>query len=66
MIFLKILKNYSSDLNKLSFINLCILFWPIMSTGSLLKNWYGIEVFLVLGLLISLTNINLSNSNYKF
>ena len=65
MIFQKILKNFYSDFNKFSFLNLCILFWPIMSTGSLLKNWYGIEVFLVIGLLISLSNINLSNSNSK-
>ncbi|MBD1147246.1 O-antigen ligase family protein [Pelagibacterales bacterium SAG-MED31] len=65
-ILFNILKNFNSEFNKLSFINLCILFWPIMSTGSLLKNWYGIEVFLVIGLLISITKINLFNSNSKF
>ena len=56
MILFKVFKNFNLDLNKFSFIHLSILFWPIMSTGSLLKNWYGIEVFLVIGLLISLTN----------
>ena len=62
MIFLKIIKNITFDLNKFSFINFCVLFWPIMSTGSLLKNWYGIEVFLVLGLLISIINLNYTKS----
>ena len=34
-----------------------------MSTGSLLKNWYGIEVFFTLGLLICLTNFNFKGQN---
>ena len=63
-VFLKVLKNFSIYTNKLSFINFSILFWPIMSTGSLLKNWYGIEIFLVIGLLITLTNLNLPKSKF--
>ena len=63
-IFLKILKNFSIYTNKFSFINFSILFWPIMSTGSLLKNWYGIEVFLVIGLLITIVNLNLPKSKF--
>ena len=66
MILIKVFKNFYLDLNKFSFIHLSILFWPIMSTGSLLKNWYGIEVFLVIGLLISLTNISSSFLKPKF
>ena len=66
MILFKVFKNFNLDLNKFSFIHLSILFWPIMSTGSLLKNWYGIEVFLVIGLLVSLTNINSSFLKPKF
>lgn len=62
----KILKKISSDNNKLSLINFSILFWPIMSTGSLLKNWYGIEIFLVIGLSITLTNLNLFQTKSKF
>lgn len=58
-ILFKIQKNFSFTTNKISLISFSILFWPIMSTGSLLKNWYGIEVFLVIGLLIALTNLNL-------
>ena len=25
------------------------MFWPIMSTGSLIKNWYGIITFFIIG-----------------
>ena len=57
-IFLKIFKNINNLYNRFSIIIFCTLFWPIMSTGSLLKNWYGIEVFFALGLLICLTKFN--------
>ena len=48
----------NSDLtyNKYSFIALSVIFWPIMSTGSLLKNWHGIETFFIIGLSLSLLN----------
>ena len=36
---------------------LAILFWPIMSTGSLLKNWMGVSTFYIIGLCLSLTRI---------
>jgi len=62
-IFIKIIKNINTINNRFSFIIFCTLFWPIMSTGSLLKNWYGIEVFFALGLLISLTNFNFKNQD---
>ena len=32
-----------------------IMFWPIMSTGSLIKNWYGIITFFIIGLCICLS-----------
>ena len=31
------------------------MFWPIMSTGSLIKNWYGIITFFIIGLCICLS-----------
>ena len=62
-IFIKIIKNINTINNKFSLIIFFTLFWPIMSTGSLLKNWYGIEVFFALGLLISLTNFNFTNQD---
>ena len=48
-------KNYS-------FIALSVIFWPIMSTGSLLKNWHGIETFFIIGLSLSLLNFNKENN----
>ena len=65
-ILFKLLINFSRYTNKISFINFSIIFWPLMSTGSLLKNWYGIEVFLVIGLLIALSNLNLMNAKSEF
>lgn len=40
----------------------CILiqFWPIMSTGSLIKNWNGILTFYIIGICISLNRIKIS------
>ena len=56
-IFYKVLLS-DSDLtyNKYSFIALSVIFWPIMSTGSLLKNWHGIETFFIIGLSLALLN----------
>ena len=65
LILIKIIGQYSVN-NKFSLIHFFIIFWPIMSTGSLLKNWYGIEVFLVIALLITLSNLNYLNSKLKF
>lgn len=62
-IFIKIIRNIKNLYNRFSLIILITLFWPIMSTGSLLKNWYGIEVFFTLGLLICLTNFNFKGQN---
>jgi len=41
----------------ISIVILIILFWPIMSTGSLIKNWYGISVFFITGLSMCLSRI---------
>ena len=57
-IFYKVIfSSKDSDYKKYSFIALIIIFWPIMSTGSFLKNWHGIETFFIIGLCLSLTNI---------
>jgi hypothetical protein len=37
-----------------------ILFWPIMSTGSLIKNWNGILTFYIIGICISLNRIKIN------
>ncbi len=47
----------------LSIVVLIILFWPIMSTGSLIKNWYGILVFFIIGVCLCLSKLKI-NSKY--
>ena len=40
--------------------SIIILFWPIMSTGSLIKNWNGVLTFYIISLCISLNRIKLN------
>ncbi len=57
LIFYTVLFSNSTHVYKnYSFIALSIIFWPIMSTGSLFKNWHGIETFFIIGLSLSLMN----------
>ena len=58
-VFIKIFKNFNYLSSRISFISLMILFWPLMSTGSLLKNWNGVEFFFITGLSL------LISKNYK-
>ena len=54
-----IIKN-SNTYNKLYLISLSsiiIIFWPIMSTGSLLKNWNGVSVFFIIGVCLALNKL---------
>lgn len=37
-----------------------ILFWPIMSTGSLIKNWNGVLTFYIIGLCLCLNRIRIN------
>ena len=39
----------------ISLIVILIMFWPIMSTGSLVKNWYGIITFFIIAISIRLS-----------
>tara|TARA_B100000963_G_scaffold9549_1_gene7499 strand:- start:1086 stop:2408 length:1323 start_codon:yes stop_codon:yes gene_type:complete len=32
------------------------MFWPIMSTGSLIKNWYGITTFFIIGICLCISS----------
>lgn len=58
-----LIENKNSNYKFYSVIALIILFWPIMSTGSLFKNWHGIQTFFVIGISLSLLNIkNIKNS----
>ncbi len=38
-----------------------IMFWPVMSTGSLIKNWYGISTFFIIGICMILSNFRKYN-----
>ena len=39
----------------ISLVILLTMFWPIMSTGSLIKNWYGITTFFIIGMCLCLS-----------
>ena len=49
--------NKKSEYSLISIATLLILFWPIMSTGSLLKNWNGISIFFIVGICLVITNL---------
>ena len=61
LIFSKLFFNINYTEAKIGLISLIIIFWPIMSTGSLLKNWNGIQTFFVIGLSILLSKKILNN-----
>ncbi len=51
-----ILKNDGEKKYKIiSLIIILSMFWPIMSTGSLIKNWYGVITFFIIGLCMCLS-----------
>jgi len=53
-LFMFIIKNNNNYVLKtISVTNLIILFWPIMSTGSLIKNWNGVLTFFIIAICIS-------------
>ena len=56
-IYLQISKNPISTTKLLSIVSIIIIFWPIMSTWSLTKNWYGISTFYILGICLSIQKI---------
>ena len=60
-IIVSINKNQTSEIRLLSIITMIILFWPIMSTGSLTKNWYGVSTFYILGICISIYKLRFKN-----
>jgi O-antigen ligase len=55
---------YGCNNNILKYVSIAcilILFWPIMSTGSLIKNWNGVLTFYIIGICISLNRIKINN-----
>ena len=53
-----ILNNNYNEFTPIALSTILILFWPLMSTGSLLKNWNGISTFLILGICLSINKLN--------
>ena len=45
----------------IALILIVVLFWPLMSTGSLIKNWYGITVYFIIGISICLSKLKINN-----
>ncbi len=39
----------------ISIVIIIIMFWPVMSTGSLIKNWFGVTTFFIIGLCMCLS-----------
>ena len=39
----------------ISIVIIILMFWPIMSTGSLIKNWFGVITFFIIGLCMCLS-----------
>ena len=56
-IFYFIFKKNLNPSTIIALITLVILFWPIMSTGSLLKNWMGVSTFYIIGICLSFIRI---------
>jgi len=58
LIFLMFFILYNNGDRKYKIISIAIIiimFWPIMSTGSLIKNWFGVSTFFIIGLCICLS-----------
>ena len=60
-ILIFILKNKGEkELKIVSIVLLLILFWPIMSTGSLIKNWYGVSTYFIIGISLCLSRLKIN------
>ena len=53
--------NGDKTLKFISLISIIILIWPIMSTGSLIKNWFGIIYFFIIAISLCLSRIRKDN-----
>ena len=51
--------NNSNTIKYITLATLLIMFWPFMSTGSLIKNWNGVLTFYIISLCLSLNRIKI-------
>ncbi len=56
-----IYNNGSYEFKIISIVLLLILFWPIMSTGSLIKNWYGVSTYFIIGISMCISKIKIDD-----
>ncbi len=55
-------KNSDHELKLISIVVFIILFWPIMSTGSLTKNWLGVSTFFIIGIITFINKIEIKKN----
>ena len=56
-----ILSNSLNSYKYISLVSLIIIFWPIMSTGSLIKNWNGVFCFYIIAICLILSQSKIKN-----
>ena len=57
-IIFSIIKYNYNKYSPIALASILIVFWPLMSTGSLIKNWNGISTFLIIGICLSINKLN--------
>ena len=57
--FQHVINNQDYTGRLISIITLIIILWPIMSTGSFVKNWMGVSSFFAIGLALSINKFKL-------
>ena len=60
VIYLIFTNSNSKNIKFITLACILIMFWPIMSTGSLIKNWNGILTFYIIGVCICVNKIKLN------
>ena len=63
-LFVTVNSFFGKNYNEFSFIActpILIMFWPIMSTGSLLNNWNGVSTFFIIGICLSIKKFKIKN-----
>tara|TARA_B100000700_G_scaffold36529_1_gene35879 strand:+ start:1721 stop:3049 length:1329 start_codon:yes stop_codon:yes gene_type:complete len=58
-LILIILKSENKYFKIISLTTIIMLFWPLMSTGSLIKNWNGVLTFFIIALCLSITKLKI-------
>lgn len=65
LIIIKIVKTHEANLRILLFSIYLTIFWPIMSTGSFLKNWNMVFISLIISMILIFSNIKLEDNKIE-